>query len=159
MYIYLAVDVFTYDLLHIDIYPYNGKAEARAFLQALKARGYIPQVIVTDMNQDYSEPIRAVFPEATHHECVFHALQWAQRLVKEVYGHDYAEAHPEAVALKEQIYKVFEAKTRKTVNKRYRKVMALREQYVAHKKRSASSASWNAVTPNWSMPWKTLSSP
>jgi transposase-like protein len=133
MYVYLAVDVFTYDLLHIDIYPYNGKAEARAFLQALKAKGYTPKVIITDMNQDYSEPIRAVFPDATHHECVFHALQWAQRLVKEVYGNDYAETHSEAVALKEQIYKVFDAKTKRTVDKRYRKVMALREQYVAHK--------------------------
>ena len=131
MYVYLAVDVFTYDLLHMDIYPYNGKAEARAFLQALKAKGYTPQVIITDMNQDYSEPIRAVFPGATHHECVFHALQWAQQLVKEVYGKDYAETRPEAVALKKQIYKVFDAKTRRTVDKRYRKVMALREQYVA----------------------------
>ena len=69
------------------------------------------------MNQDYSEPIRAVFPDATPHECVFHALQWAQRLVKEVYGNDYAQTHPEVVALKGQIYKVFDAKTRKTVNK------------------------------------------
>jgi transposase-like protein len=133
MYVYLAVDVFTYDLLHMDIYPYNGKAEARAFLQTLKAKGYTPKVIVTDMNQDYSEPIRAVFPDATHHECVFHALQWAQRLVKEVYGNDYAQTHPEAVTLKEQIYKIFQAKSKKTVNKRYRKVMALEEEYVAHK--------------------------
>jgi transposase-like protein len=131
MYVHLAVDVFTYDLLHMDIYPYNGKDEARAFLQALKAKGYTPQVIVTDMNQDYSEPIQAVFPGATHHECVFHALQWAQRLVKEVYSNDYAENHPEAVTLKEQIYQVFDAKTKRTVNKRYRKVMALKEEYVA----------------------------
>jgi len=131
MYVYLAVDVFTYDLLHMDIYSYNGQAEARAFLQALKTRGYIPRVIITDMNQDYSEPIRAVFPEAIHHECLFHALQWAQRLVKDVYGNNYAEIYPEAVALKEQIYQVFDAKTRKTVNKRYRKVMALKEEYVA----------------------------
>jgi transposase-like protein len=131
MYVYLAVDAFTYDLLHIEIYPYNGKAGARAFLQVLKAKGYTPKVIITDMNQDYSEPIRAVFPDATHHECVFHALQWAQRLVKDVYGDNYAEIHPEAVTLKEQIYKVFDARTRKTVNKRYRKVMALKEEYVA----------------------------
>ena len=131
MYVYLAVDVFTYDLLHIDIYPHHGKAEAQAFLQALKAKGYTPQVIVTDMNQDYSEPIRAVFPKAKHHECVFHALQWAQRLVKEVYGNDYAQTHPEAVALKEKIYRIFKAKTRKTVNKRYREVMAMRKKYVA----------------------------
>jgi transposase-like protein len=131
MYVYLAVDVFTYDLLHIDIYPHNGKDEARAFLQALKAKGYQPQVIVSDMNQDYDEPIRAVFPEAMHHECVFHALQWAQWLVKEVYGNDYAQTHPEAVALKEQVYRIFKAKTKKTVHKRYRNAMALKDDYTA----------------------------
>jgi transposase-like protein len=130
MYIYLAVDVFTYDLLHMDVYPHNGKAEARAFLQALKAKGYHPRAIVTDMNQDYSEPIRAVFPKAMHHECVFHALQWAQRLVKEVYGNDYAQTHPEAVVLKKKVYRIFKAKSRKTVNKRYQEVMALKREYV-----------------------------
>jgi len=130
MYVYLAVDVFTYDLLHIDIYPYNGKNETRAFLQALKAKGYQPQVIVTDMNQDYDEPIRTVFSEAVHHECVFHALQWAQRRVKEIYGSDYAHTHPQAVDLKEQIYRVFKAKSKKTVRKRYRQVMALKEAYI-----------------------------
>ena len=131
MYVYLAVDVFTYDLLHIDIYPYNGKNEARAFLQALQAKGYRPQVIVTDMNRDYDEPIRAVFPQAMHHECVFHALQWAQRCIKDVYGNDYARTHPQAVDLKEQIYRIFKAKSKKTVRKRYRKVMDLKEFYVA----------------------------
>lgn len=131
MYVYMAVDVYTYDLLHIDIYPYNGKKEAHAFLQALKAKGYCPQVIVTDMCQDYDEPIRTVFPEAVHHECIFHALQGAQRLVKDVYGNNYAETHPEAVTLKEQIYEIFKAKSKKTVNKRYRKVMALKAEYVA----------------------------
>jgi transposase-like protein len=131
MYVYLAVDVYTYDLLHMDIYPYNGKNEARAFLQALKAKGYQPQVIVTDMNQDYDEPIALVFPKATHHECVFHALQWAQRRVKEVYGNNYAHTHPEAVALRDRIYRIFKAKSRKTVHKRYQEVMALQAEYVA----------------------------
>jgi hypothetical protein len=45
MYVYPAVDVFTYDLLHLDIYPHHGKDEAQAFLQTLKAKGYRPQVI------------------------------------------------------------------------------------------------------------------
>jgi len=131
MYVYIAVDVYTYDLLHIDIYPYNGKNEARAFLQALKAKGYQPQVIITDMNQDYDEPIALVFPEATHHECVFHALQWAQRRIKEVYGSDYAHTHPQAVDLKDKIYRIFKAKSKKTVRKRYQEVMALKEEYIA----------------------------
>jgi len=131
MYVYLAVDVYTYDLLHIDIYPYNGKDEARAFLQGLKAKGYQPKVIVTDMNQDYAEPIHTIFPHAIHHECVFHALQWAQRLIKDVYGHGYAHTRPEAVILKNQIYRIFQARSRKTVKKRYQQVMALAETYMA----------------------------
>jgi len=130
MYVYLAVDVYTYDLLHIEIYPYNGKNEARAFLQALKAKGYQPQVIITDMNRDYDEPIQQVFANATHHECVFHALQWAQRRIKEVYGSDYAHTHPQAVDLKDKIYRIFKAKSKKTVRKRYQEVMALKEQYI-----------------------------
>ncbi len=131
MYVYLAVDVHTYDLLHIDIFPFNGKVQARAFLQALKAKGYQPQVIITDMNQDYDQPIREVFPKAKHHECIFHALQWAQRLIKDVYGNDYASAHPAAVDLKHLIYHIFAAKSRKTVNKRYQEVMALKDQYIS----------------------------
>ena len=59
------------------------------------------------MNQDYDEPIQKVFPKALHHECVFHALQWAQRRIKEVYGSDYAHTHPEAVDLKAKIYRIF----------------------------------------------------
>ncbi len=52
-----------------------GTASVRAFLLALKANGYRPQVIVTDLNQDYGGAIAVVFPQAEHHECVFHALQ------------------------------------------------------------------------------------
>ncbi len=101
-----------------------------------------------------------------HHECVFHALQWAQRLVKEVYGNEYAQTHPEAVTLKEQIYHIFKAKSKKTVHKRYRKVMALREEYIAQMPEAQripstgsgqASISWNITTPNWSTLWRTLS--
>jgi hypothetical protein len=66
-----------------------------------------------------------------HHECVFHALQWAQRLVKDIYGNNYVATHPEAVSLKNQVYQVFKAKSKKTVNKRYQEVMALKRDYVA----------------------------
>jgi transposase-like protein len=52
MYVYVAVDVYTYDLLHIAIFPHVGSDSAQAFLVALKAKGYRPQVLVTDLNQD-----------------------------------------------------------------------------------------------------------
>jgi len=130
MYVYFAVDVYTYDLLHIAIYPHNDKKSAHAFLLALRAKGYHPRVIVTDLRQDYGPLIARVFPKARHHECIFHALQNVQDDFKEVYGADYAETHPEAVTLKQDIYDIFDARTKRTAQKRYEEVMALREPYV-----------------------------
>lgn len=131
MYVYLAVDVYTYDLLHIAIYARNTASSTRAFLLALKAKGYKPKVIVTDLRSEYGPAIAAVFEQARHHECIFHALQWAHRQLKDTYGANYAQTHPDVVQLKEQIDAIFQAKTRRTAEKRYAKVIALRERYVA----------------------------
>lgn len=130
MYLYFAVDVYSYDLLHIALYPYNNQQSAQTFLLALRAKGYRPRVVVTDLRQDYGPVIAAVFPKAEHHECIFHALQNVQGYVKEVYGRHYAETHPEAEALKGQIYAIFDAKTKRTAQMRYGEVLALREEYV-----------------------------
>ena len=130
MYVYFAVDVYTYDLLHIAIYPHNNEESAQAFLLGLRAKGYQPGVIVTDLRQDYGPVVAQVFPKAEHHECIFHALQNVERLTKEVYGHNYAENHPEAEVLKRRIYEIFEAKTKRTAQKRYLEVLAWRERYV-----------------------------
>jgi transposase-like protein len=131
MYVYVAVDVYTYDLLHIAIFPQVGSDSAHAFLLGLYAKGYRPHVIVTDLNQDYSAVIAAVFPQAEHHECVFHALQAWHRQIREVYGKDYPEHYPEAVVLQEQINRIFQAKTKRTAQRRYTKVMACQAAYVA----------------------------
>jgi hypothetical protein len=131
MYVYLAVDVYTYDLLHIAIYARNTASSTRAFLLALKAKGYKPKVIVTDLRSEYGRAIPEVFPQTRHHECIFHALQWAHRQLKDIYGANYVQTHPDGVQIKEQIDAIFQAKTRRTAKKRYAKVMALREKYVA----------------------------
>ena len=130
MYVYLAVDVWTYDLLHIAIYPNNDQDSAATFLLALRAKGYHPQVIVTDLRQDYGPVIAQVFPQAAHHECIFHALQQAQKHVKEAYGPDYAAQYPEAEQLKQQIYRIFDAETLALATERYTTVLALRQDYV-----------------------------
>lgn len=133
MYVSVAVDVYSYDLLHIAIAPRVGTASAQAFLLALKAKGYRPQVIVTDLNQEYGAAIAAVFPQAAHHECVFHALQNWQAQVRKVYGKEYREQHPEAVELLRQLKRIFWAKTKRTAERRYERVLALREAYVGQK--------------------------
>jgi hypothetical protein len=133
MYVYFAVDCYTYDLLHIEIYPYNTKQSAKAFLLALRAKGYHPRVVVTDLRVDYGPLVAHVFPKATHHECIFHALQDAHKHIKEVYGDDYAETHPEVETLRKEIDHIFDARTKRTAQRRYEQVLAQRETFVAQK--------------------------
>ena len=127
MYVYLAVDVWTYDLLHIALYPYNTDDSAEAFLLAVRSKGYQPQVIVTDLRQDYGPVIQRVFPQAVHHLCIFHALQDVQKHIKAAYGPDYAHQHPPAERLKQQIYAIFDADTLALATERYRAVLARRQ--------------------------------
>jgi hypothetical protein len=131
MYVYFAVDCYTYDLLHIAIYPYNTKQSATAFLLALRAKGYHPRVVVTDLRVDYGPLIAHVFPKATYHECIFHALQDAHKHIKEAYGTDYAETHPEVETLRKEIDHIFDARTKRTAQRRYEKVLTQRETFVA----------------------------
>jgi transposase-like protein len=131
MYLYFAVDCYTYDLLHIEIYPFNTKQSAYAFLLALRVKGYHPRVVVTDLRVDYGPLIASVFPKATYHECIFHALQDAHKHIKEVYGTDYAKTHPQVEILREEIDHIFDARTKRTARRRYNKVLAQRETFVA----------------------------
>jgi transposase-like protein len=149
MYAYFAVDVYTYDLLHIALYPYNNKKSAQAFLLALRAKGYHPRIIVTDLRQDYGPLIAQVFPKAMHHECIFHALQNVQDYFKEVYGAGCAETHPEAEALKQEIYHIFDARTKRTAQQRYQKVMVWREKYV--EETPAAAVIFQFLERHWAM--------
>lgn len=131
MYVYLAVDSYTYDLLHIEIYPYNTRQSARAFLLALRAKGYHPRVVVTDLRSDYRDVVARVFPKAIHHECVFHALQDVHKHLKDAYGSDYAKKYPHVAALKDDIDRIFQACTKRTAWRRYEAVLAQRQAFVS----------------------------
>jgi transposase-like protein len=119
MYVYVAVDMHTLDLLHIAVFPQLGQASARTFLLELRTKGYHPQVIVTDLCADYAVPLAAVFPDAEHHECLFHALQAWHRQFRQIYGSDYTQTAPDIFALRQRLDAVFRVKTRRTVQKRY----------------------------------------
>jgi len=86
---------------------------------------------VTDLDPAYGRVLPHVFPEAVHHECIFHALQNASAQMTRIYGRYYLEKVPESVPLHEAIAQLFNAQTQKTVRKRFADLMALRETYVA----------------------------
>ena len=130
MYVYLAVDVYTYDLLHIAIYPHNTKDSAQTFLLALRAKGYHPRVVVTDLRRDYGPVIAQVFRQARHHECLFHAEQEVSRHLRKTLGRDYAEQHPAAEEVRQAMVKMFQVRTKRTAQKRYRALLNQQEEYV-----------------------------
>jgi hypothetical protein len=55
---------------------------------AVRAKGYRPRVVVTDLRVDYHDLIAQVFPQAIHHECIFAFLEghWP-RLVNAINSH------------------------------------------------------------------------
>jgi len=130
MYVYLAVDVYTYDLLHIALYPYNTRDSAHAFLLALRTKGYHPRVVVTDLRQDYGRVIAEVFPTAQHHECLFHAEQEIGRYLQKTWGRHYAVQQPEAEQLRAAVVQIFQARTRRTARKRYLALLENKEGYL-----------------------------
>ena len=130
MYVYVAVDVHTLDLLHINLFPHLGQDSARTFLLELRAQGYHPRAIITDLTQDYTDPLAQVFPQAVHHECVFHALQAWHRQFKDAFGHAYQQTRPDIFILRQQVDGIFQAKTRRTVEKRYATLIGQRDKLV-----------------------------
>ena len=131
MYVYMAVDCYTYDLLHIAIYERNTRESAQAFLLALRAKGYQPRVVVTDLRQDYGPALAAVFPAAQHHECLFHAGKALHRQLWDIYGRERYRHDRQMIALREELDGVLAAETKRTAQRRYEAVMVQREALVA----------------------------
>ena len=130
-YAYFAVDVYSLDLLALELYPQHNDQAVRLLLLELKARGIQPRVVVSDLDPAYARMLPAVFPAAIHHECIFHAVQNAQRQLTQVYGPHYRESSPAAASLHAQVVNLFRAQTQKTVRARLAALLALRAAYVA----------------------------
>lgn len=131
-YVYFAVDTYSYDLLALQVYPEHTDEAVRLFLLELKAKGIRPRVVVTDLDPAYGRLLPQIFPQAVHHECIFHAVQNALHQMTKVYGRYYLETHPQTASLHEALTQLFHAQTQKTVRKRYAALMALRPGYVTH---------------------------
>jgi transposase-like protein len=129
-FVYIAIDCHTLDLLHSQIFLHEDYNCTKLFLLQLKNKGFSPKAIITDMHVAYPKAIKEVFPKAQHAICIFHLLQAAQRNIKEVFGKGYMK-NKEVVALKKEIYKLFDAKDKRTVIKRMESFMAKRNHFVS----------------------------
>jgi hypothetical protein len=129
-YAYFAVDVYSADLLALELYPEHSDQAVRLFLLELKAKGLSPRVVVSDLDPAYGRMLPLVFPQAVHHECLFHALQNAFHQMTRVYGRHYVDTHPETVPLQTALTQLFQAHTQKTVRQRFAELQALRAEFV-----------------------------
>jgi transposase len=129
-YVYFAIDVYSYDLLALELYPQHNDEAVRLMLLALKAKGIRPRVVVSDLDPAYGRILPQVFPNTLHHECIFHALQNASSQMTKIYGRYYLEKVPESVALHDAVSNLFNARTQKTVRQRFADLLAMRETYV-----------------------------
>lgn len=130
-YAYFAIDIYSYDILALEIYPQHNDHAVHLLLLELKAKGIYPRVVVSDLDPAYGRMLPKVFPKAIHHECIFHAIQNSFKQLTTVYGRYYAETNPQAAALHDAVTHLFHANTQKTIRKRFHTLMALRAEYVA----------------------------
>ena len=118
-YAIFAVDPATGDLLHSDVFHSRDGKSAETFLFQLKAKGIYPHTIMTDLTDTYDKPIRVVYGRSvTLARCHFHFKQNIFKHMNNKFG---KKNIPEiAEQLKEKIFDVVDAKTRKTIKKRFK---------------------------------------
>ena len=127
VYLYVACDGQTGEVLHQEVFMTSDKKTAKTFLLQVKALGYIPDVVITDLSPDYDTPVAEVFEGVPHHRCVFHAERAAKKLVNKYLSDD--EFNPIKEKLKKNIRDLFKAKTAELVTKRFQKLKESQSHY------------------------------
>ena len=125
-YIFTAVGVRVTDLLSVELFFHKDKDAMKAFLYQLKALGFRPESITTDLLMGYETVVREVFPDSLYLQCVLHAGRDAKRIVRTTLPAEKDKEWKER--LTKRIRTLFKAKNIKQVKKRYFKIMKLREQ-------------------------------
>lgn len=112
-YLFVAVDHVSGFPLHVALLPSNSQAYCQLFLLQIKALGYVPRVIITDGWDAYAGALVAVFPNAEHLLCRFHAVAAAFRRLKKAIqdwkGRD---------VWAEKLKKLFHTSSKRTVQRR-----------------------------------------
>jgi len=127
IYLYVAVDEQTGEPLHLQVMPHKGADSVHLLLLQLKALGYYPDTIVTDLCPDYPAIVTKVFPNAYHHQCVFHAERAAKKLVDKYLSDQQHNAYKQQ--LKKQIRTLFKQRKATNLKKVYKKLMGSQSDY------------------------------
>lgn len=125
-YVFTAVGAKIPDLIAIDLYNQKDKSCIKAFLLSLKAAGFNPYSITTDLLLGYESIVKKVFPDCIYNQCVLHAERDAKRLVR-IHVPDNAKYKKIKELLRKRIRLLFESKKLKQLKKRYYKIIKIKE--------------------------------
>jgi len=123
-YVFTAVGTIVTDLLAAELFFHKDKQAMRTFLYMLKAFGFRPKSITTDLLMGYEAVVMEVFPDCIYHQCVLHAGRDAKRIVRIALHNQ--EDEEWKVILAKRIRTLFKSKKIKQIKKRYFKIMGLR---------------------------------
>jgi transposase-like protein len=124
-YVFTTVGTIVTDLLAVELFFHKNKQAMKTFLYILKALGFRPESIVTDLLMGYETIVKEVFPDCIYHQCVLHAGRDAKRIVRVSLPNDGEEEWKKR--LTKRIGTLFQSKKIKQVKKRYFKIMKLRD--------------------------------
>ena len=79
---FTAVGEEVADLADLELYYHKDTQAMRSFLLGLKARGFRPKSITTDLLLGYENVVKEVFPECVYQQCVLHTERDAKRIVR-----------------------------------------------------------------------------
>ena len=125
-YLFTAVGARVTDLLAAELFFHKDKQAMRTFLYQLKALGFRPESITTDLLMGYEGVVQEVFPDCLYLQCVLHAGRDAKRIVR--IGLPTEEDVEWKKRLTKRIRTLFKSKNIKQVKKRYFKIMRFTEQ-------------------------------
>ncbi len=125
-YVFTAVGTKVTDLLAMELFFHKDKQAMKTFLYMLKAVGFRPTSITTDLLMGYEGVVNEVFPDCIYHQCVIHAGRDAKRIVRTALPNKADEEWK--LILTRHIRSLFKSRKLKQVKKRYFKIMRLREQ-------------------------------
>jgi transposase-like protein/transposase len=124
-YVFTAVGTKVTDLLAMELFFHKDKQAMKTFLYMLKALGFSPKSVVTDLLMGYETIVKEVFPDCIYHQCVLHAGRDARRIVRISLPNDVEGEWKKR--LTKRIRTLFQSKKIKQVKKRYFKIMKLRD--------------------------------
>ena len=125
-YVFTAVGTKVTDLLSVELFSHKGKYAIKTFLYQLKALGFRPESITTDLLMGYGAIVKEVFPDCIYQQCVLHAGRDAARIVRLSLPAKKDEEWKKK--LTKRIRTLFKSKKIRQVKKRYFKIMKLKEQ-------------------------------